>query len=198
MNKKIKHFSLILLLGVVASGCNKENISADDYGIFSSQDETTVIMDGLIDSDIPTYWSNYVADHPNTNRMIMKDCPGSTDDEANWEAARKIRMQDITIHLPANAEIASGAVDLYLSGTSRTREEGSKIGVHAWQDGNGTEATEYPVGHEEHQGAINYYVDMGFSQQDAEAFYYFTINAAAAADIHWMTNEEIEYYKLLK
>jgi len=38
---------------------------------------------------------------------------------------------------------------------------------------------------------------MGFSQEDADAFYYFTINAAVAADIHWMTDEEIALYKIL-
>ncbi|MGK0391641.1 MAG: hypothetical protein ACI94Y_004408 [Maribacter sp.] len=38
---------------------------------------------------------------------------------------------------------------------------------------------------------------MGFLQTDAEAFYYFTINGASANDIHWMTNEEINLYKLL-
>ncbi len=155
-------------------------------------------MDGVIDSDIAEYWENYITDFPNTNLMIMQDCPGSTDDVANWEAGRKIKEQNITIHLPADAEIASGAVDLFLSGTSRTREAGSKIGVHSWQDGNGNEATDYPVGHEEHQGAIDYYIDMDFSQAAAEAFYYFTINIAAHDDIHWMTDEEIEEYGLLK
>lgn len=198
MKQVTKSIFILLLASAILSSCGKEEVSAEDYGIFSNQNDTTVLMNGLIDSDIPTYWNNYIAAYPNTKRMIMKDCPGSTDDEANWEAARSIRTQDITIHLPADTEIASGAVDLYLAGTSRTREEGSKIGVHAWSDGNGTEATEYPVGHEEHQGAIDYYVDMGFSVEDAEAFYYFTINAAAAADIHWMTNEEIAEYKLLK
>ena len=41
-------------------------------------------------------------------------------------------------------------------------------------------------------------MEMGFSQADAEAFYYFTINAAPAADVHWMTDGEIEQYQLLK
>ncbi len=97
-----------------------------------------------------------------------------------------------------DAIIASGSVDLFLAGTNRSRDTGSQIGVHAWSDGNGTEATEYPVGHIEHQGAIDYYIDMGFSQADAEAFYYFTIQAAPASSIHWMTDAEIDQYKLLR
>ncbi len=187
----------LFLISFVFTNCNTENIEVDDYGIFSSQDEETVIINGLIDSDLPQYWDNYIAAFPNTNQMIMKDCPGSTDDIANWEAGRKIHAQGIAIHLPADAIIASGAVDLFLSGTTRTREAGSQLGVHAWSDGNNNEATDFPVGHEEHQGAIDYYIDVGFSEEDAEAFYYFTINAASADDIHWMTDEEIEIYMLL-
>jgi len=198
MSKVLKHASFLLLTVILFSACDKGNVGNDNYGIFTSQDEETVIMNGLIDSDIPEYWSNYIADFPQTNQMILKDCPGSTDDIANWEAARSIRNYGLTTHLPADAIIASGAVDLFLAGTSRTREAGSQIGVHAWEDGNGNEATDYPVGDAEHQGAIDYYIDMGFSQADAEAFYYFTINAAPAADIHWMTDAEIEEYKLLK
>lgn len=188
----------ICFLGFVFSACDKNDIDSDDFGIFSAQSDETVIIEGLIDSDLPEYWDNYIAAFPNTNQMIMKDCPGSVDDIANWEAARKIRTHGLAIHLPADAEIASGAVDLFLSGTTRTREAGSKIGVHAWANGNGDEATDFPVGDPEHQGAIDYYIDMGFSQEDAEALYYFTINAASADDIHWMTDDEIEEYKLLK
>ena len=198
MKNTSKNISLFLFTSIVLSACNKDTIATDDFGIFSSENQETVIINGLIDSDIADYWDNYIAAFPNTNRMVMKDCPGSTDDVANWEAGRKIREQGLTIHLPAEAIIASGAVDLFLSGTTRTREAGSQIGVHAWADGNDNEATDYPVGHEEHQGAIDYYIDVGFSQEDAEAFYYFTINAAPAADIHWMTDEEIEAYKLLQ
>ncbi len=189
-------FLLFIVISITA--CNSGTIDSDDFGIFSSQSDEVVVIDGLIDSDLPQYWSNYIAAFPNTSMMIMRDCPGSTDDDANWEAARSIRDQGVSIHLPSDAVIASGAVDLFLCGVTRTRESGSQIGVHAWADGNGTEATDYPVGHEEHQGAIDYYIDMGFSVEDAEAFYYFTINAASADDIHWMTDEEIALYKLLE
>ncbi len=194
LNKTIQ----LLLISILFSACNIGEINIDDYGIFSYQDDETVIINGLIDSELPEYWDNYISAFPQTKRMIMKDCPGSTDDIANWEVGRKIHDQEITIHLPSEAIIASGAVDLFLSGTNRSREAGSQIGVHAWEDGNGNQATDYPEGHEEHQGAIDYYIDIGFSNENAEDFYYFTINSAAADDIHWMTNEEIEQYQLLQ
>ncbi len=178
------------------SSCEKE-IDSTDFGIFSTLNDSTVVMNGVIDANTPEYWENYVTTFPNTHYMVMKDCPGSDDDESNLQVARKVRQQDIAIHLPAEAEIASGAVDFYLAGTKRTRESGSKIGVHSWSDGT-NDATAFPVGDEEHLSYIQYYKEMGFSQADAEAFYYFTINAAPAEDIHWMTDAEIEQYKLLK
>lgn len=198
MKNFIQKFSFLLAISAVVllSSCQKEEVLPTDFGIFSSQDATTAIMNGVIDSNTPQHWDNFIAAFPDTKTMIMKDCPGSDDDDANLQAARKIRNQSLTIHLPTDAEIASGAVDLFLAGTTRTREIGSKIGVHSWSDGT-NEATDFEEGHANHQSYIDYYVEMGFTQEEAEAFYYFTINAAAAADIHWMTDEEIEQYKLL-
>lgn len=194
----IQSISFYFLIGILAfsSSCKTEEILATDYGIFSVQDANTAIMDGVIDTNTPIHWENFIAANPNTATLIMKDCPGSDDDEANLVAARKIRQQGLTIHLPADAVIASGAVDLFLAGTTRTREAGSKIGVHSWAGGN-KEATDFPVGDDEHQPYIDYYMEMGYSKADAEAFYYFTINAAKASEIHWMTDEEIAKYKLL-
>ena len=198
MKQLSKNFAFFFLIGILAlsTSCKKDNISPTDYGIFSSQDANTAIMNGVIGTNTPQHWDNFVAAFPDVSTLIMQDCPGSENDEANLVASRKIRTQNITIHLPADAEIASGAVDMFLAGTTRTRESGSKIGVHSWSDGN-NDATAFEVGHANHQSYIEYYKEMGFSQEDAEAFYYFTINAAPASDIHWMTDAEIEQYKLL-
>lgn len=200
MKNITRNLVFLLFLGVftLTTSCKKDNdVLATDFGIFAAQDNTTAIMNGVIGSNTPQHWDNFIAANPNINKIIMKDCPGSEDDEANLKAARKIRTQGLTIHLPADAAIASGAVDLFLAGTTRTREPGSKIGVHSWSDGGNKEATDFPVGHANHQPYIDYYLEMGFSQADAESFYYFTINAAKAAEIHWMTDAEIAQYKLL-
>lgn len=198
MKNFIQNFSFFLAISafVLLNSCQNNEVLPTDFGIFSSQDATTAIMNGVIGPNTPQHWDNFIAAFPDTKTMIMKDCPGSDDDDANLKAARKIRNQNLSIHLPVDAEIASGAVDLFLSGTIRTRELGSKIGVHAWA-GDNNEATDFEMGHANHLPYIDYYVEMGFSQEDAEAFYYFTIHAAVAADIHWMTDEEIEQYKLL-
>ena len=198
--KRLNQISLVLFLCgslVFFNACKKDEVSSNDFGIFFSQDGTTAIMNGEITSNTPQHWDNYVASFPSTNKIIMKNCPGSFDDVANLKAARKVKTQNVAIHLPADAEIASGAVDFFFAGASRTREAGSKIGVHSWSDGS-KEATDFAVGHSNHQPYIDYYIEMGLSQEEAESFYYFTINAAPAADVHWMTEAEIAQYKLLK
>lgn len=190
---------ILFLIGSISffNSCKQDNeILSTDYGIFSSQDANTAKLDGVIDSGSPIHWDNFIAAFPNTNKLILVDGPGSENDEANLKLSRKIRSHNIATHLPANAEIASGAVDLFLAGTTRTRETGSRIGVHSWSD-NTSEATYFPIGDAVHQPYIDYYVEMGFSQIEAETFYYFTINAATASNIHWMTEAEIEQYKLL-
>lgn len=181
-------------MGFIA--CSDDNNNSG-FGIYSNIDNNTVQINGVIGSSTPDDWVRYIAAYPNTNKAIMKDCPGSDDDQANLAAARAMRKQDISIHLPSDAVIASGATDMFFSGTTRTRDAGSKIGVHSWSDGD-NDATAFPVGHANHLPYINYYVEMGLSQSDAEAFYYFTINSAPAADIHWMTDSEIAQYKLLQ
>lgn len=192
-----KSIYLLLLFGLLAtSACKKNGANPSRLGVFTYQNDSTVVMAGTIGSKTPKHWEKYISAYPGTKQIIMGNCPGSKDDEANLEVARKVRQQDLAIHLPGDAEIASGAVDFYLAGTTRTRDPGSKIGVHAWSDGQ-NEATDFAEGHANHQPYIDYYVEMGFSQADAEAFYYFTIQSAAAAEIHWMTDAEVDQYGLV-
>lgn len=160
------------------------------------------VLHGVIGSTTPGRVQTFIANYPNVTTLVFMSMPGSDDDDANLIAARVLRNRGYTTFLPAvqayntDAFIASGAVDMFLSGTTRVIDVNGEVGVHAWAEGNGTSATSYPVGHAVHQSYINYYVEMGFSQADAETFYYFTINAAPANAIHNMSEAEIEQYKL--
>jgi hypothetical protein len=40
---------------------------------------------------------------------------------------------------------------------------------------------------------LNYYDEMGIPQ----SFYWYTLEAASAEDIHWMTESELEQYNML-
>lgn len=89
--------------------------------------------------------------------------------------------------------IASGGVDFFIAGTTRTIEPGAMVGVHAWSDGS-TSAASLPGNDLQHRLFIDYYQSMGLP--DPEGFYFFTINAASPEDIHYMTPNEIARYGL--
>jgi len=146
-------------------------------------------------NNIDNQFENLIDDYPNIVLVTFGECPGSRNDESMFRAATLLRNSGIDTHLPANSIIESGAVDFYLAGNTRTRESGSLIGVHAWSDGNNS-ATDYPIGHSEHQLYIDYYIFCGYSVEDAEELYYFIINAAPPNDIHYMNEEEVEKYQI--
>ena len=199
--KKIKPLVfLFLAVSILFTACNNDdgtNLNDGQFGIFTAIDDNTIEMDGEIDRSTLNDFNRLIENYPNIKTINMKEVPGSLDDETNLQVALKVHELNISTHLLDNGLIASGGVDFFLAGTTRTKGENTMIGVHSWSDGS-NDATAFPVGHEYHQPYINFYKNVGFSQDDAEAFYYFTINAAPADDIHYMTVDEIEQYKILK
>ena len=170
-----------------------ETLNPDEEAIFQFHVHGTfAVAYGVIGSSTPNVVQNLIDNYPNVTTIIMYACPGSEDDDANLEASLKIYNHSYKMYLPIDGWIASGAVDMFLAGSIRVVDATyDPVGVHSWSDGT-NEATDYPVGHSYHQEYIDYYISIGFSQQEAEDFYYFTINAAASSDIHWMTEEEME------
>ncbi len=201
----MKAFRLIftfLVVSAVLLSCNKDNDATSSssnrqFGIFKVlTDDTTVEMDGTIGSSSLTKFNSLVASFPNVNKINIKNCDGASDDTVNLQLSANVHQMGINIHLMDNGEIASGGVDFFVAGIQRTKGSNTKIGVHSWAGENVT-ATDFPVGHANHLPYINYYVSVGFTQQQAEDFYYFTINTAPADSIHWMTDPEISQYNLI-
>lgn len=189
---------LILFLGIAfITSCDNNSEPKLQFGVFKVIDDNTIEMDGEIFSRTLDDFNELIEAHPNINQINIVECPGSNDDEINLMVAKKIYDNDIATHLLDNGLIASGGVDFFLAGTTRTRGMNTMVGVHSWTDGT-NEATDFPVGAEEHQLFIEYYKSIGFTQTEAEDFYFFTINAAPAADIYYMTEAEIEQYGIDK
>lgn len=196
------HFRLLSFISVAvftffACGNDEDAQLETSFGIFKVIDDHTVEMNGDINSSTLDDFNELIASYPNIDLINISEVPGSADDEVNLLVSRKVHQQNIATHLMDNGLIASGGVDFFLAGTTRTKGTTTMIGVHAWSDGT-SEATDYPQGDPEHQPYIDYYTSIGFNQAEAEAFYYFTINAAPSASIHYMTDAEIEQYNVLK
>lgn len=125
-------------------------------------------------------------ENPSVTTLVFTAMPGSLDDETTFRMGRWLRKQGLNTHLTARSVIASGAVDLYLSGVERTMERGAQLGVHSWSDGS-KEAADFPRDHKAHDLNKSYLVDLGIP----EDFYWFTIYQAPADEIYWMSEREI-------
>ncbi len=190
-------FSLALLIFLSAcGGGGTSNIgidtgSHDTYTPVSFTVEgEKAIMKGTIDATLKNTLDTMLSNNPAVKTIEMLEVPGSADDEANLVAARIIRARAISTHVPAMGHIASGGVDFYLAGVMRTLDEGAKVGVHSWADGDGKAGSSYPTDHTDHKQYLDYYTEMGIPLE----FYWFTLSAAAPEAIHYMTPEEIDRY----
>ena len=201
--KNILMYALLVLLISTLSCSNDDDSQTIDsnsrtQGIFTVlEGDTAAEMNGVIGSSSLNNFNTLYSAFPNISKINIRQCDGSEDDETNLLLSNRVKNLNIDTHLMDNGLIASGGVDFFLAGIQRTKGANTQIGVHSWSDGNGVQATDFPVGHANHLPYINYYVSVGFTQEQAEAFYYFTINAASAENIHWMTDAEIATHNII-
>lgn len=199
LKKTITSFYLLTFICFACSNndASENTISNRQFGIFKVlEDNSTVEMNGEVTSSSLSDFNQLEQAFPNIKTINIKNCDGSSDDVVNLQLSQKVHQKGINTHLMNNGLIASGGTDFFLAGVKRTKGSNTKIGVHSWA-GDNEVATDFPVGHANHLPYINYYVSVGFTQQLAEDFYYFTINAAEAESMHWMTETEINQYGLI-
>ena len=203
MNPLFKIFLITLIVINPLSSCSKDDAPTTTTvlrtkGVFKIlPGDTTLEMNGVIGSSSLNDFNTLYTSFPTVTTINIKDCDGSMDDETNLQLSTRVHQLGINIHLLENGLIASGGVDFFLAGIQRTKGNNTRVGVHSWSDGNRAQATNFIVGHANHLPYINYYVSVGFTQQQAEDFYYFTINTATAENIHWMTTTEISTYNII-
>lgn len=202
LNVKISFFVAVIFLFAACSR-NKSVDQTSQFGIFKVKDDgLCIVMNGEIGRRSLKNFDRLNKAFPEVKQINIMECGGSMDDETNLKLSQKVYENKMAIHLLDNGMIASGGVDFFLSGRKRTKGKNTKIGVHSWagedDKGKTISAIDFPEGHEFHQPYIQYYQSVGFNSEEAKAFYFFTINAAAANNIHWMTDAEILKYKMLK
>lgn len=137
-----------------------------------------------------------VKEHPEVDTIVLKRMSGTRDSARNILIARDIRKNRLKTHLEKNSVIASGAVDLFLAGETRTMECGALIGVHSWSiTGRMDHIRISPkdMGYDRSQKYHEKFLsDMGIDP----AFYAFTRAAAEPEDMHYMSVEEINRFGL--
>lgn len=190
-----------VLLTVIVQSCGncQEEVDQElpyEAATFEVEGETAS-MYGVIDHTTPQVVQSLIDEHPEVTTIVMIDVPGSDDDPANLAAARLVRARGFTTVVPSNGVIASGGVDFFIAGAERIVEPCAKFGVHSWDedgpDGGIIYGNEVPRDDPSHTMFLDYYREMDVP----EDFYWFTLDVAPAARIHWMSDEEILVFGLV-
>jgi len=136
---------------------------------------------------------NLITNHPEVRTIVFENVPGSLNDAVNMHTGRLINEAGLTTKVPYCGMIASGGVDIFCAGKNRIIEKGAKLGIHSWSAGS-FDADDLPKDHPAHQYQIAYFkMCLG---EKGEDFYFHTLEAAKAGDIHWMSNDEISKWNV--
>lgn len=166
------------------------------FGPFAVVDANTVRMAGDVTSATPRQFAAMLAAFPTLKRLEMIDCPGSLDEEANLILARAIRRAGMETVVPSGGSVRSGAVELWLAGSTRRAAPDAEFGVHSWADEYGREANDYPANDPVHAEYLSYYREMGMDAAKARAFYTLT-NATPFDDVRYLTRDDMARFVTL-
>jgi len=186
--------SLAALSTLLLSACadfDQEALNYADLTEFAVQDNR-LLMNGPINSRSYAQFIEAIEDHPEVDTLVALDVPGSLDDNTMIQLGYEVRRRGLNTHLEKDSEVYSGGVDLFLAGVKRTIETGAVLGVHSWDDGD-REGADYPRDAPEHE-LNRAYVEAMLGNDE---FYWFTLEAASADDIHEMSLAEVERFGLL-
>ncbi|MCB5161451.1 alpha/beta hydrolase [Marinomonas algarum] len=153
----------------------------------------TAYVFGVLGSDLVDSLKDMVEAHPNVTDVMLVDVPGSLDQQATMEGARLIRRLGLNTHIAPTGYVLSGGVDLFLGGVNRTIGSGAGVGVHAWSDGTTTTAEELNMADPVHAVYVNFYLEMGVP----ERFYWFSLDAAPAERVYFLSPEEVYDFQLV-
>lgn len=167
-----------------------------NFGPFAVVDDTTIRMAGDVTSSTPRQFAAMMAAYPHLKRLEMVDCPGSLDEEANLILARAIRRAGLETVVPSGGSVRSGAVELWLAGSTRRAAPNAEFGVHSWADETGREANDYPANDPVHAEYLGYYREMGMDDAKARAFYALT-NSTPFDDVRYLTRDDMARFVTL-
>lgn len=144
------------------------------FGPFRITGPTSADMVGVVDSRSPAQFAAMLKAFPGIATLRMVECPGSEDDEANLRLARMVRRAGIETFVPAGGSVRSGAVELFLAGVRRRADSRAEFAVHSWRDELGREARDLPVNDPVHREYLDFYREMGLTEDSAQRFYALT------------------------
>lgn len=189
----VKKISLLLLATLLTAcsslgGTKLNTFSGVD--IFVEGDEA--FISGVLDSSLPQKLTEVIRQSPNINTIVLVDIPGSLDQDATMATARLIRQLGLNTRIARTGYVLSGGVDLFLGGVRRSIGPGAGVGVHSWLDELGINPKELSRNDPIHATYVNFFLEMGVP----EDFYWFSLEAAPADRVYFMSPEEIFDYQI--
>jgi hypothetical protein len=160
------------------------------FGPFRVLDPAHAALVGATDASSPQAFAAMMAAYPDLKVIEFLDAPGTSHDLANLKLGRAIRNAGLATHVPAGGSARSGAVELFLAGTSRTVDPGAMFAVHSWRDALGREPADFAPDAPENRLYLDYYAEMGMPPDQARAFYAMT-NSVPHAGARWMEGAEM-------
>ena len=163
------------------------------YGPFNVVAPDRAELYGEIDSDAPAQFAAMLRSYPGIKQLVMVDCPGTDDDEANFKVAHMLRKAGIATYVPDGGSVRSGGVELFLAGVKRQAAPDAEFAVHSWIDSDGMEAKDFAANDPVHQSYLKFYREVGMSSDQARAFYDMT-NSTPNGDAHYLHGRDIAAY----
>ncbi|GAB5349096.1 alpha/beta hydrolase [Alteriqipengyuania sp. 357] len=155
------------------------------FGPFRVIDPTRAALVGVTDAATPAQFDALLRAYPQMRTLDLVEAPGTENDRANLAVGRMIRAAGLTTRVPRGGSVRSGAVELFLAGERREVADGARFAVHSWRDNRGREADDFAPDAPEHRYYLDYYREMGMSDEGARDFYAMT-NAVPHARARWL------------
>ena len=160
------------------------------YGPFRVIDGKRAAIVGPTNRMSPRYFDAMLRDNPDLEVLEMIEAPGTSHDIANLEVGRAIRAAGLRTHVPNGGSVRSGAVELFLAGTTRTMDDNAEFAVHSWRDNYGREPQDFAEDHPANRLYLGYYKEMGMSDSKARDFYAMT-NSVPHVSALWLGSDEM-------
>lgn len=154
------------------------------------------LMNGSITGATLGRLMQLLVEEPQVDRILMQQVPGSMDDAACQLAALLVHRHMLDTELAPGGEAASGGTDFFLAGNRRTLGEGARLGVHSWAEYDALgerEGGDLPRDAPEHETYLAFFRSIGIDPD----FYFFTLEAADAWGMHYLTAEELERFRVV-
>jgi hypothetical protein len=179
----------------------KINFTMNAGEILSGMGDTTleikgdeVFLNGTLGTKSYKQFKDLIAQHPEVKTIVLQNVPGSVNDAVNMHTGRIIREAGLTTKVLIDSQISSGGVDLFCAGKERIITQGAQLGIHSWGGGS-LSADDFPKDHPAHQYQIAYFT-MCLGEKIGPDFYFRTLEAAPAGEMHWMDWGEIKEWSV--